>query len=139
MLGPPVSAFELWPSELTQPFWDGARARRLLVQRCNACRRTFFRPEIACPHCLSQDWQWTESSGRGTVYSFSVVHRPPTQAFAVPFIFAVITLEEGWVMFSNLIGLEPEDARIGMAVEVTFHDLENGLTVPLFRPALAAP
>jgi uncharacterized OB-fold protein len=130
----PLSIFDLRVSELTRPFWDAARERRLLVQRCTKCGKTFFRPEIACPHCLSQNWTWIESSGRGTLYSFSLVHRPPTKAFKAPFIFAAVDVEEGWSMFSNLIDLEETEARIGMALQVAFHPLADGLHVPVFKP-----
>lgn len=135
MLEAPLSVFDLKPSSLTRAFWDAAREGRLLVQECNACGKKFFRPEIACPHCRAQDWRWVESSGRGKVYSFSVLHRAPSPAFKAPFIFAAIELDEGWTMFSNLIGIEIDDAAIGMPVQVTFHKMSDELTVPLFRPA----
>jgi uncharacterized OB-fold protein len=131
----PLSVFDLRMSELTRPFWDAAREKRLLIQRCSDCGKTFFRPEIACPHCLSQNWTWIESSGRATLYSFSVVHRALMKAFKTPFIFAAVDVEEGWSMFSNLVDLEESEAKIGMALEVTFHPLEDGLHVPVFRPA----
>ena len=135
VLEAPLSVFSLKPSWLTQVFWDGARASKLMVQECNACGRKFFRPEIACPHCRAADWRWVESSGRGKLYSFSVLHRAPSPAFKAPFIFAAIELDEGWSMFSNLIGLKIEDAVIGMRVEVCFHKISDELTLPLFRPA----
>src|SRR5271155_333954 len=108
MLQPPLTEFDLRPTELTGPFWDAAAEHRLIVQRCSRCEACFFRPEIACPHCLSQEWRWVGSSGRGSVYSFSVVHRPPTRAFTAPFVFAIIELVEGFTMFSNIVGLEPD-------------------------------
>ena len=135
MLEPPLAAYALTPTPLTQRFWDGARAHKLMVQECRGCARKFFRPEIACPHCRSRDWAWVESSGKGKLYSFSVMHRSPSPAFKAPFIFAAIEMDEGWTLFSNLIGLEIDEARIGMPVEVCFHAVSDELTVPLFRPA----
>jgi uncharacterized OB-fold protein len=137
VLEPPLATYALTPTPLTQPFWDAARQHKLLVQHCRACAKKFFRPEIACPHCRSRDWEWVESSGKGTLYSFSVMHRSPSPAFTAPFIFAAIEMNEGWTLFSNLVGLEIADARIGMPVEVSFHAISDALTVPLFRPAPA--
>ena len=135
MLEPPTRDYEVKATELTRPFWDALREGRLIVQRCSACDRTFFRPEVACPHCLSTEWQWVESSGRGTLYSFSVVHRAPSPAFTAPFIFAAIDMEEGWTMFSNVIGIAPDEARIGMKLKVSFEHPSDTLSLPLFRPA----
>jgi len=134
VLEPPVTAFDLKPTPLTQPFWDAARDGKLLVQECSACKQRFFRPELACVHCGSRDWSWRQSPGLGTLYSFSVMHRAPSPAFKTPFIFAIVAMDDGWTMFSNLIGLEIEDAAIGMALEVCFHTLDGGLTIPLFKP-----
>jgi uncharacterized OB-fold protein len=135
VLEAPLTVYDLKPTPLTQPFWDAAREGKLLVQHCLACARKFFRPEIACAHCRSRDWQWAESNGRGTLYSFSVMHRSPSPAFKAPLIFAAVEMNEGWTLFSNLIGLDTEDAAIGMALEVYFHKVSDELTVPLFRPA----
>ena len=133
-LEPPVTDYEVKPSELTRPFWDAVDAGRLIVQRCSACEKTFFRPEVACPHCFSTEWRWVDSSGKGTLYSFSVVHRAPSPAFTAPFIFAAIDMEEGWTMFSNVIGLEPDQARIGMKLQVSFERPSEDFALPLFRP-----
>ena len=137
VLEPPLTTYALTPTPLTQPFWDAARENKLFVQHCNGCAKKFFRPEIACPHCRSRDWAWAESNGKGTLYSFSVMHRSPSPAFKAPFIFAAIEMDEGWTLFSNLIGIEVDDARIGLPVQVCFHPLSDTLTVPLFRPAPA--
>ena len=64
-------------TDLTRPFWTAAAEGRLLLPRCNACGRHFFRPEVACTHCFATDWQWAPASGRGTLYSHTVLHRPP--------------------------------------------------------------
>jgi uncharacterized protein len=137
VLEAPLATYALTPTPLTQPFWDAARDGKLLVQHCRGCAKKFFRPEVACPRCRSREWEWVESNGQGAVYSFSVMHRSPSPAFRAPFIFAAIEMNEGWTLFSNLIGLEIDDARIGMPVEVTFHAVSDTLTVPLFRPSSA--
>ena len=133
ILEPSLSVLDLQASVLTRPFWDAARQGRLTFQRCKACGQPFFRPEIACPHCLALDWAWEDSAGLGTLYSFTVSHRAPTPAFKAPFIFAAIDLDEGWSMFSNVIGLEPDAAWIGMRLKVRFQDV-SGEALPLFEP-----
>jgi uncharacterized OB-fold protein len=137
VLEPPLATYALTPTPLTEPFWEGARANKLMVQHCRACAKKFFRPEVACTHCRSRDWGWVESDGRGALYSFSVMHRSPSPAFKAPFIFAAIEMDEGWTLFSNLVELEIEDAKIGMRVEVCFQAVSETLTIPLFRPAPA--
>src|SRR5947199_7447712 len=105
---------------LTQPFWDAARAGRFILPQCNACGRHFFRPEVACTHCFATDWQWVEASGRGTLYSYSIVHRAPAPGFAVPLVLAIVDLDEGPAMMSNLVGCADGDIRIGMKLRVRF-------------------
>ena len=135
MLEPPLSVFDLQPTELTRPFWEAAREGRLIFQRCADCGQAFFRPEVACPHCRARDWAWEESRGEATLYSFAVMHRAPTPAFTAPFIFAAVDVDEGFSMFSNLVGLEPEAAKIGMRLKAVFHAVSDELTLPYFRPA----
>jgi uncharacterized OB-fold protein len=134
MLQAPIAVYELQVSELTQTFWDAAKEGRLVFQRCTACAKPFFRPEVACPHCLSTDWTWEDSAGRATLSSFSVMHRAPTPAFTAPFVFAAVEVDEGYTMFTNLVGMEAEDARIGMPLKAVFHTLENGQALPYFAP-----
>ena len=94
------------PSELTAPFWAAARERRLVRPRCNSCGRSFFTPQVACPVCLSEDWSYVDSAGRGTVYSFTVVHRAPSPALSAPYVLAVVELiDEGWSMLTNVVVL----------------------------------
>ncbi|MGH7292336.1 MAG: Zn-ribbon domain-containing OB-fold protein [Myxococcota bacterium] len=123
------------PSPITREYWDAARAGRLVLPRCRACGRYFFRPEVVCKHCRSRDWHYVESPGRGTLYSYSVIHRAPTPAYKTPFVLAIVELEEGITMFSNLVGCAPADAKIGMALEVAFEAVSDDITLPVFRPA----
>lgn len=121
-------------SDMTRPFWDGCREHQLRLPRCNDCGRWFFAPEIACIHCFSQNWQWLDSPGRGSLYSYSVVHRAPVPGHPVPFVFAVIELDEGVSLFSNLVQCDFDAIAIGMRVEVVFEDGPDGRTLPRFKP-----
>jgi uncharacterized protein len=117
---------------LTQPFWDAAAEGRLLLPRCNACGRHFFRPEVACTHCFATEWQWAQASGRGTLYSYTVVHRAPAPGFAVPLVLAIVELDEGPALFSNLVDVVEGDIRIGMALQVCFEAVGAGVHLPRF-------
>ncbi len=116
-------------SALTAGFWAAAARRELVRPVCRDCGRSFFTPQIACPACLSEDWAYQPSSGRGTVYSSTVVHKAPSPGFTVPFGLGVIDMEEGWSMLATLIGdpLPP----IGCVVEVTWVE-RDGRTQPAF-------
>jgi uncharacterized protein len=122
------------PSWLTVPFWAAAAEGRLIVQRCEACRQLFFRPEAACPHCLSQRWHWAPVTGAGSVHSFTVVYRPAIPEMVVPYAVADIALVEGVHMMSNIVGCEPDDIVIDMAVHVRFVPVGD-LNLPFFEPA----
>lgn len=123
------------PSELTEPFWAAARERRLVRPRCNACGTSFFTPQIACPNCLSQDWAYAQSSGRGTVYSATVVHRAPYPGFEAPYHVAIVDLEEGWQLLTNLVGAGAEPVPIGTPVQVDWLPLNDEIVLPVFRSA----
>jgi uncharacterized OB-fold protein len=120
---------------LTQPFWEAAANGRLLLPRCNACGQHFFRPEVACTHCFSTDWQWDEASGRGSLYSYTVVHRAPAPGFATPFALAVVELAEGPAMMSNLVRCAADEIRIGMPLRVCFEQVSGEIHLPRFEPA----
>ncbi len=122
-------------SALTRPFWDAAAQGRLLLPRCHACGQHFFRPEVACTHCFATDWKWVQASGRGALYSFTHVHRAPAPGFVVPLVLAVVELDEGPAMFSNLVGCAESDIRIGMALRVRFEQVAESVHLPRFEPA----
>lgn len=105
----------------TRPFWEATKKNELLIQYCPQCSSYQFYPRVVCKNCLS-DVKWVVSSGRGTVYSFSVVHKVFNPEFKdkVPYIVALISLDEGPRMMTNLIGEAFEDVKIGMQVEVDF-------------------
>ncbi len=120
-------------------YWEKAQAHELWLRRCNACERAYFYPRDFCPQCGSRDVAWIQASGRGTLHTFAIVHRAPVPAFRdrVPFVVAMVDLEEGARIPTNLIGVEPDPAHIhvGMPVEVAFEDMTDEITLPLFRAA----
>lgn len=120
------------PSRLTQPFWDGLREGRLLVQRCGACGKYVFRPEVACTRCLSRDLSWVQSSGRGSLYSYSVVHRAPAPDVAVPYVIVVVAIDEGWYLMSNLVGADSVELRAGLRLRVRI-ERTTTFAVPFFE------
>lgn len=122
------------PSELTAAFWAAARRHELVRPSCRACATSFFTPQIACPSCLSEDWGYEPSSGRGTVYSATVVHRAPFPSLQTPYQVAIVDLDEGWSMLTNIVDADVAPTPIGTAVEVAFLDVDEGLTLPAFRP-----
>jgi uncharacterized OB-fold protein len=83
---------------------------------------------------LRQRLEWVTSSGRATVYSYTVVHRPQRPVFAVPYVVVIAELEEGWHMLSNLVDCDPDDVAVGMPIEVTFRKMSDEITLPYFRP-----
>lgn len=120
---------------LTAPFWEGTRAGRLLLQRCGDCGHWRWIPKLACPACWSEAYDWEQASGRGSLYSYTVVHRPVDPArFEPPYLLALVALEEGPHMLTNLVKCAPDDARIGMPVEVRFERLDDEFTLYPFAP-----
>jgi uncharacterized protein len=123
------------------PYWNAARERRLLVRRCNDCGRMHFMPRHLCPACWSERLEWVQSSGTGTVHSFTVIRRAPLAAFAeqVPYVVALIELDEGPRMVTNIVGEGALQAAIGDRVEVVFEDRGDGAMLPQFRRVAATP
>jgi uncharacterized OB-fold protein len=123
------------PTRETKPYWEGCQQHELRIQKCAACGHYQFYPRLYCTACMSDRVEWVKASGRGKVLSFTIVYRPVTQAFAtdVPYVVALITLDEGPQMMSNVIGCPPEKVQIGMPVEVTFEDWSEEISVPKFR------
>jgi uncharacterized OB-fold protein len=115
-------------------WFEAARRHELLIQRCAACGTLRHPPEPMCEQCRSFDWDTVEASGRGVVYSFVVNHYPQVAAFDYPLLVGLIELAEGTRLVANIIGVEPADVSVGMAVEVEFVDHDDELTLPAFRP-----
>lgn len=124
------------PTEDSRDYWEACRRHQLVVQSCNACGKPQFYPRALCSHCFSTDLGWIQASGRGTVYSFTIVHRPPNPAFnaEVPYVIALVDLDEGVRMMSWLVDCDLAAVKIGGAVEVTFRDESAAISLPMFRP-----
>lgn len=124
------------PSPLTEPYWEAARRHELLIQRCTTCGDHIFYPRYNCPREGNRKLEWVRASGRGTVYSFTVARRPTHPAFAdrVPYVIAIVELEEGPHMTTNIVDCQPDEVKIGMPVEVTFEDVSPEVSLPMFRP-----
>lgn len=118
----------------TEPFWNAARAHRLSIPRCRSCGRHHFYPRELCPHCHSDDIEWCDASGRGTVYSYTIARRPAGPAFApdVPYVVALITLDEDVRMLTNIVTDDVEAVRIGSRVAVRFDDVTAEVALPKF-------
>ncbi len=116
-------------------FWDGAGEHRLVGQRCGGCGILRHPPRPICPHCHSLQFEPAELSGRGTLYSYAVLHHPQHPAFDYPVLAALVDLDEGIRLVSNLVDIDPADIRIGMRLEVDFAPTAEGRSVPVFRPA----
>ena len=124
------------PTLETQPFWDATEQDQLLLPRCTACDFVIWYPRELCPECGSTDVEWIEASGRGSVYSFSITRRMPGRwGQAAPFVLAYVELEEGPRIMTNIVGCDPESVSIGQAVEVEFHETEDGPKIPRFIPS----
>lgn len=115
-------------------YWEGARAGKLLLQRCGGCGVVRFYPRHLCPACWSPDHAWIEASGRGRVHSFTIIHRPPSPEFAdrVPYVVALIDLDEGPRMMTNVIGDAALSVAIDDPVAVTFEERAGGFMLPQF-------
>ena len=129
------------PDRDSQPFWDACRARELRAQRCTACGAFRWPPRGFCPVCFSWDHEWALLSGRGTVYSFSVVHHATAPVFKdeAPYVVALVTLDgtgDRVRLLSNVIDFPWDQVRVGMSVEAVFEDLSPEVALPRFRPAI---
>ena len=123
------------PDAETQPFWDGAAGEKLVIQRCATCGAWQYYPRPFCKACWSEDVSWEETSGRATLYTYSIVRRNDLPPFneRVPYVAAVVDLAEGPRMLTNLVDCDLDDVRIGMPLEVTFRD-DGDFALPVFRP-----
>jgi uncharacterized OB-fold protein len=119
----------------TRPFWEAAAEHRLLIQHCTNCDNFVFYPRALCPHCHSEGLEWREASGGGTIYSFTVSRLPAGPGFKddVPYVVAIVELEEGPRMMSNVTVDDVGKVRIGERVRVCFEDVTDEITLPKFE------
>lgn len=126
------------PAPESKPYWEAAREHRLSIPRCESCEKYWFPPSRSCPHCLSAQFTFTDVCGRGKIFSFVTFHRIYNPAFAqeVPYVVALVELEEGPRLLSNIVGASPDEVRCEMKVEVVFDDVSEDVSVPKFRIAV---
>ncbi len=124
------------PDSISAPFFDGARQGRLMLQCCAACGKWSFPVRERCPHCFAAKLEWRQASGRGTLYTFAIMHQVMNPGFAgaVPYNIAQIDLEEGVRMTSNVVGIPNNALKIGMKLEAIFEDVGQDVSLPKFRP-----
>jgi uncharacterized OB-fold protein len=139
-----MSAYEkfLPPDDLPAfhlPFWEALKRHELRLQKCEDCGALRYIPAEICPRCASQACAWTPVSGRGRIYTYTVIHRGPTPAYQAeaPYVIAHVELDEGPRVISNLVGCDPAEVRIGMPVEVLFEDASDAWTLFKFTPVRA--
>jgi uncharacterized OB-fold protein len=116
-------------------FWRRAAEGVLVVPKCTGCARTFWHPRPRCPHCASERVEWIDASGRGTVHTFTVVRQSGDPYFKtrVPYVVAMIDLDEGVRIMTNIVDTPLDSLAVGMRVEVLFEDAGGGIAIPLFR------
>lgn len=119
-------------SQVSVPFWQGCRDAELRYQHCESCGLANFPPTEHCRQCLSPELNWTTGEGVGEIYSWTVVYRPVSPEFEPPYAPAIITLDEGYQMLTNVVGVAPEDLAVGMRVQVQFHQVGPDVTLPYF-------
>lgn len=122
------------PDGDSRTFWEGCNEGKLLIQKCLDCKTHIFYPRAVCPHCMSDDIKWVESSGKGKVYSYTIARRAAHPSFKedVPYVVALIELDEGVRILSNIINCNVEDVKCEMPVKVVFQNQE-GMNLPKFQ------
>ena len=113
----------------TEAYWEATKQNKLLLKKCDDCGETHWYPRAICPHCSSSNTCWYEGSGKGKIYSFSVMRR-----VEVPYVMAYVTLAEGVTILSNIVECDFETLEIDQDVEVVFRATEGDQALPLFRP-----
>jgi uncharacterized OB-fold protein len=123
--------------EESRGYWEAIVRHELYFQRCRSCGTKRFPPRAVCPVDLSSDTEWVRASGKATVYSFTVTHQNQAPGFgeSLPYVLAVVELDEGPRMMTNVVGCAPDEVRIGMRVEVEFDDVTPEVTLAKFKPA----
>jgi uncharacterized OB-fold protein len=121
---------------MTAPFWQAAREQRLVIQRCSDCERYRWPPEVACYDCGSRSYEWVQMSGRATLYTWTIAHPPLLPYFQQrsPWPVAVVELEEGPRLVTNLTGIEADQYQVGISLEATYEDIGENVTLVVFGP-----
>lgn len=122
------------PTDVSRTFWEACREHRLVMQKCEDCEKLTFYPAYMCPRCGSDRLEWTQLSGRGRIYSVTRVFHPAAPVFrgSTPYVVALVQVDEGPIMMTNIVGDGAMNARIGDAVEVEFQETGE-VTLPRYR------
>lgn len=131
----PIKSLPVITTE-NRPFWEGCKQGKLLLQYCDACRKHQFYPRLYCVHCSASHLRWVEACGRGVVYSYTIIRQNKSPEFRddVPYNVALIQLEEGPRMMSNIVDIALEDLRVDLPVSVVFEHVSDEIALPRFRP-----
>lgn len=124
------------PSRWSQPFWEGTKQHKLLLKKCIKCGKIEHPPYLYCTECWTEEHEWIEASGKGTLYTFTttVLGSPLEFTEDMPYNIAMVDLAEGPRMLTTIIDTKPEELELGMEVEVAFDDVTKEFTLPRFRP-----
>ncbi len=132
------------PQQESDFYWERCKQHELWLRFCNHCSKAYFYPRDICPNCFSRKTTWVKASGKGTLYTFAIVHqaqvsmaRATSQEAPKPFVIALVQLEEGPIFPTNIVDVEPEPAalKIGMPLTVVYHDITENISLPKFKPA----
>lgn len=118
------------PNLETQAYWDATAKGKLMLKYCTSCKQYHHYPRAICPHCFSEKTEWRDASGKGTIYSYTVMRRAP-----VPYAIAYVTLDEGIAMLTNIVECDFDQLKIGQKVSVVFKPTDGGAPMPMFKPA----
>lgn len=129
-----ATRFEPPVTDVSEPFWDATRDGKLILQWCPSCEEPVWFPRDVCPGCLGTDLEWRGSPGEGQVYACSVEHKAQTRALDAPYVVALVELDEGVRLLSNIVDCPPESVSVGDRVRVTWEPLSDGRRLPLFTP-----
>jgi uncharacterized OB-fold protein len=123
--------------ELTKPYWEATKRHELVMQRCKRCSSYVWYPRELCTSCLGSDLEWVKMSGKGRLYSYTVIYQPASPVFRddVPYVFAMIQLDEGPRMVANLIDVPLDQVQVEMPVQIVFDDVTPEVTLPKWKPA----
>ncbi|MBU0991020.1 MAG: Zn-ribbon domain-containing OB-fold protein [Proteobacteria bacterium] len=128
----PIPEMQPWSKE----YWKGTKQHKLLIQTCNECGAKIFYPRKFCPECWSKDLGWIEAKGTARVYSFTITRDMVEPKFMpdLPYVLAMVDLDEGIRMMTRIVECDHDKIRIGMDVEVVFEDISDDCALPMFRP-----
>lgn len=127
------------PTGISEPFWKATTEGLLVLQKCGSCGAIQHYPRPFCVTCLEQDLQWVKASGKGTLYSFTIVRRAASKAFEpdLPYVLAIVELQEGPHMTANVIDISIGALRVGMPLDLMFTPAGDGIAIPQWRAAEA--